>query len=223
VIDLKQIPEANALGLNDAALVIGGCVSLRAVNDSRLFPLLGAICGRVADHTNQCRITLGGNLCGTVIYREAAQALLLADADVTLYGPEGLRRESMRRVFDQRMRLKPGEFVLRVHVPARYIGAPFYHVKKTANEKIDYPLLSLSALFYENRARVAMSGFYAYPFRDAALEAAINNESLSGEQRVERALASLPQAPMRDHLGSGEYRRFVLRQTLFAMMEVWKH
>jgi len=96
VIDLKGIPEAGRLGLCGDALVIGGCVSLRQIKDSRLFPLLSAICGRIADHTNQCRITLGGNLCGAIRYRETALALLLTDADIVLFGLDGMGRFGRR-------------------------------------------------------------------------------------------------------------------------------
>jgi len=131
-----------------------------------------------------------------------------------------LRTESIHTVFCQRMQLKPGEFVLQVSIPARYIDAPFYHVKKTAIEKIDYPLLSISALLYENTTRAAMSGLYSYPFRSAALETAINSKNLTDKQKIESAVASLLEAPMKDYQGSSEYRLFVLKQSLSAMMEV---
>ncbi|MCL2810458.1 MAG: FAD binding domain-containing protein, partial [Clostridia bacterium] len=120
VIDLKQIPEMNVLGVQNGFLVIGGCVPLRAIKDSGLFPLLGLVCGRIADHTNQCRITLGGNLCGTIAYRETVLALLLTDAEVVLFGPKGGRIMSIHAILDApvgRLRLEPGEFVLQVCIP----------------------------------------------------------------------------------------------------------
>lgn len=225
VVDIKSIPETNTLAVDRETLVIGSCVTLRAIKDSRLFPLLGQICGRIADHTNQCRITIGGNLCGTIIYRETAQALLLTDADVLLFGPDGLRLASIHDAFDGRMRLKPGECILQVRVPARFLNAPFNHVKKTAAEKIDYPLLSMSTLLDQDTdtVRIAMSGLYAYPLRSRALEDAFNAKELDGGARKMQAmLTSLPGPPREDYQGSSEYRLFVLRQTLAAMMEIWK-
>ena len=52
VIDLKAIPECNVLERNEEELTLGGGVSLHAIRESKLFPLLGTAAGRIADHTN---------------------------------------------------------------------------------------------------------------------------------------------------------------------------
>jgi xanthine dehydrogenase FAD-binding subunit len=83
IVDIKRIPECMLLSANDEGLHIGSACTLNQIKESRLFPLLGSSCGRIADHTNQCRITLGGNLCGTIIYRETSLPLLLSDARVS--------------------------------------------------------------------------------------------------------------------------------------------
>lgn len=220
VIDLKKIPETNILCIRDDHLVIGSCVTLRAIKDSELFPLLGKICGRIADHTNQCRITIGGNMCGTIIYRETVQALLLTDAKVEIFGKNGLQLKSIHSVFNERMRLEPGEFVLRVYISKRYLKTPFNHVKKTSAEKIDYPLLSIAALSCPEGMRFAVSGLFAYPFRSKDLEGAFNNQSASKTQRLQDSLSCIPGPFIADYQGSAEYRRFVFKQTLAAMMEV---
>jgi len=223
VIDLKQIPEMNVLGIQNEVLVIGGCVPLRAIKDGALFPLLGLICGRIADHTNQCRITLGGNLCGTIAYRETVLALLLTDAQVVLFGPGGERVVSVHAIFDQptgRLRLEPVEFVLQVRISADFLALPFAHIKKTAGEKIDYPLLSLSAIACPDGIRFAFSGLLPHPFRSVEMEKALNDCSVGMDRRLDNALACLPGLPVTDYQGSGEYRRFVLRQTLGQALEV---
>lgn len=215
VIDLKSIPECNALCLQDDHLVIGGCATLRQIKDSKLFPLLGLICGRIADHTNQCRITLGGNLCSTIIYRETAQALLIAEGNVVLMGPSGLRTLPMAEAFSRRMLLEPGEFLLQARIPKNFLGRPYFHVKKTSGEKIDYPLVSVSAMRCAHGMRIAISGYYPYPFRNSALESAFNDK-----RDVQTLSDFLTEPPISDYQGSSEYRRFVLAQTLAQMMEV---
>ncbi|HML48139.1 MAG TPA: FAD binding domain-containing protein, partial [Clostridia bacterium] len=87
VVDLKAIPAMRTLETWAGQIVLGGAATLEAIRNSKLFPFLGTVGGRVADHTNQCRITLGGNLCGTVIYRETALPLLLSDAQIAFWGP----------------------------------------------------------------------------------------------------------------------------------------
>lgn len=222
VIDLKKIPETTQLQMEGDALIMGGCTPLRAISDSKLFPLLGTVSGRIADHTNQCRITLGGNLCSTILFRETAQPLMVCSAELTLFGPQGERTISMLEGFRHRLELNAGEMVLRVKVPQRYLGLRYCHIKKTANERIDYPLLSVSSLRHKGKIRFAFSGLVPYPFRSEEMECALNREDLPAPRRIKQALACLPEQPMTDYQGSGAYRLFVLQRTLSEMLEVWE-
>ena len=221
VIDLKRIPECLALEKTKDALVIGAANSLRRIKDSNLFPMLGKACGRVADHTNQCRITLGGNLSGTIRYRETSLPLLLSDAAVLLWGPQGLRREPFCHVFDGRMHYRPGEFLMQIQIPAAMLEQPFIHVKKTAGEKIDYPLVNVTAALVNGRLRVALSGVCSDPVCSAQVEEALNDARLSPAARVEEALRRLPQAAT-DSEADGSYRLFVLRNTLHNLLAAWQ-
>ena len=222
VIDIKGIKEAHAMQTEGNDLVIGGCVTLRELTDSRIFPLLGTVAGRIADHTNQNRITLGGNLCGTILYRETSLPLLLSDAIITIFGPFGLRNVSIHGVFDKRMLLKRGEMVLQVRVNKRFLQLPYTHIKKTANERIDYPLVDVSAVNDNGRARFAFSGLLDYPFRSQSMEERLNRTYVDRQRRVESALAAMPQRPMTDYQGSSRYRLFVLKNTLLNILEEWK-
>ncbi len=219
VIDLKNIPECKALALDERALHIGSVCTLNQIKESKLFNLLRLACGRIADHTNQCRITLGGNLCGSIIYRETSLPLLISEAELTLFGPEGERRIAFDKVFKGRMELQPGELVLQIHIPSWALKARHYHVKKTQNEKIDYPLVSLAALWKENRLRIAVSGLCSHPFRSDQMEAVLNNRALSRDVRSKEAAAMLPLSPLSDRAGSGEYCRFVFQNTLHTLLE----
>lgn len=223
VIDIKDIPECRVLAADDRALHIGSVCTLNQVKESRLFDLLRLSCGRVADHTNQCRITLGGNLCGTVIYRETSLPLLLSDADVTLYGLEGERTVPFRSVFDGRMQLKPGELIVQVHVPQWALQARHFHVKRTQNDKIDYPLVSMAALWKDDFLRVAFSGVCSHPFRSEQMEAVLNDRSASCNPRAEKAAELLPEPAYSDVEGAGGYRVFILKNTLQALLEDWEN
>lgn len=223
IIDIKNIPECRALSMEAQALHIGAACTLSQISTSKLFPLLGLACGRIADHTNQCRITLGGNLCGTIIYRETSLPLLLADADITLFGPAGARVLPLRAVFDGRMRLNPGELIVRLEIPLWALSARHFHIKKTTNEKIDYPLVSVAAICKNDHLRAGFSGICAYPFRSEAIEAAINDRAKSVLERVALAAALLPEPPRTDVEGTGEYRLFVWKNTLSALLEEWEH
>lgn len=219
VIDLKSIPECSLVFADQDGLSIGSACTLNQIKESNLFPLLSLACGRIADHTNQCRITLGGNLCGTIIYRETSLALLLSDASLTLLGGEGLRTVPFEHVFQGRMQLSPGELVVRAHIPGWALTAPHYHVKRTANEKIDYPLVSMAAIWKDGRLRAAFSGVCAYPFRSAEMEDILNDRARSPSARAEQAAGRLPEPARSDVGGSGAYRKFVLTNMLRALLE----
>lgn len=219
VIDIKNIPECKELSVDAEKLHIGSVCTLSRISESNLFPLLGLSCGRIADHTNQSRITLGGNLCGTIIYRETSLPLLLADAEVTLYSKEGIRTVPFKSVFDKKMQLKPGEMIVQVHIPIWALSAHHYHIKKTANEKIDYPLISIAAIYKDNILRIGFSGVCSYPLRSEQIEAVLNNRTKSCNERVELAASLLPEPVYCDAEASGEYRLFVFKNTLQELLE----
>lgn len=219
VIDLKNIPECTLLSSDGQAMHIGSACTLNQIKESKLFPLLGLACGRIADHTNQCRITLGGNLCGTIIYRETSLPLLLSDAELSLCGGEGARTVSFGSVFDGRMHLKPGELIVQVHIPSWALQACHFHIKRTQNEKIDYPLVTAAAVWKDGFLRAAFSGICAHPFRSEEIEAVINDRSMSCATRADKAAALLPEAPHSDVEGGGAYRAFVFKNTLQTLLE----
>lgn len=223
VIDIKAIPECLALQMDEDKLIIGAANTLNLIKESRLFPLLGTAGGRIADHTNQCRITLGGNLCGTIIYRETSLPLMLSDAEIMIYGPGGMRAAAFGDVFRERMRLMPGEFLTQVHVPAWALHAPCIHIKKTAKGKIDYPLVNVTAMLKEGQLRIAFSGLCAFPFRSTEIEEVLNDRSASHKARADAVPGLLPAPVHSDAEASGGYRLFVLKNTLLSLLEEWDH
>ncbi len=219
VIDLKGIPECNTLEFQNDYLVIGAGVTLTRIAESKLFPLLGKAVGRIADHTTQGKITLGGNIAGTILYREAVLPLLLSDSKVLIAGENGQRTVPFAEVFQERLRLAKSEFLVRIIIDKRYTTAPFIHVKRTRSEKIDYPLVSVTALTYEDQIRIAFSGVCAFPFRSHEVESGLNNDELPYCDRINFALECLPAPFMNDISGSAKYREFILRQTLLNILE----
>lgn len=210
VIDIKNIPECKVLELKNNYLVIGGAVTLNRIEESKLFPLLGTTGARIADHTNQCRITLGGNICGTIIYKETVMPLLLSDAQVLICGSGRRKRASLHEVFHKRIKLEEGEFIYQIKIPERYLSSPFTHVKKTAVEKIDYPLVSVCTLEHKGFLRIAFSGICSFPFRSGEIEDVLNDKHISIEDKLGKMHELLPEPPITDYEGTGEYRLFVL-------------
>jgi CO/xanthine dehydrogenase FAD-binding subunit len=179
-----------------------------------LFPLLGETIRDAADHTNRNKITVGGNLCGRFIYREALLPFLLADSQVVLADTKGIRYVSVHEILNGEPRLEKGQLLIQILSDRRYLDLPFVTVKKTKMEKIDYPIVRISGLKTKEGIRVAFSGVSAVPFRSRKLEEVLNDTSFSLEERIVSVIRLWPRPILSDILSSAAYRTFVLRNTL---------
>ncbi|HWP96642.1 MAG TPA: FAD binding domain-containing protein [Syntrophomonadaceae bacterium] len=218
VIDIKDIPQCKVLEFQEDHLVIGAGVTLTQIHESNLYPLLAQAGARVADHTIQNKITLGGNLCGTIIYREAVLPLLLADSEVVLAGPVGCKTLPINQIFKERMQLNKGEFIVQVRTLQSFLSCPYVHVKRTKEDKIHYPLLTICAIQVGNQVRTAFSGVCDFPFRSQEMESELNNSSLTVEQRVDNAITITPGLIPSNLEGSAGYRKFILRNLLISIL-----
>lgn len=214
VIDIKNITECNVMEEKGNKLYFGSVKTLTQIAEGKLFPLLSDVVSRIADHTNQCKITLGGNLAAKIIYREAALPLMLADATLVIYGPSGERQVSFNDIFVEKLHLNEGEFILQAIVDASYKNLPSTHIKKTKIDKIDYPLTTFAVLKKDGQYRTAFSGLCPFPFRSTHVESVLNNRLDRLENRINNAANNLPAPVINDILGSSDYRLFVFKKTL---------
>jgi len=222
VVDIKGIPECRICGAEGGAVRFGAALTLGEIIASDLFPLLSKTAGRIADHTMQNRITLGGNLAASIVYREAALPLLLADAELTTAGPGGLKRAPFEAAFSGAPALKRDELIVSVSAPESAARAPYFHQKKTKNEKIDYPLMTAAATVTGGRLRIAFSGLAPFPFRDKGAEEILNDGGLDIKERARRFAGALSGMLADDYLGSAGYRKFVLEDTVEAVLRAVK-
>jgi len=214
VIDLKAIPECGVFENSGNDLIIGAGITLSGIKEANVFPLLSKACGRIADHTMQCKITIGGNACGTIIYKETLLPLLLSDCNVVVVGSGKVKQLSIHNVFHEKLNLSKGDFIAQFIIEKKYLSLPYFHVKKTKNEKIDYPLLTLCAVVDEGKLKAAFSGLCDFPFRSIKLEDELNKRDKSFEERFGNAVDHIPVPVLNDLSGSDQYRLFVLKNTL---------
>jgi xanthine dehydrogenase molybdenum-binding subunit len=219
VIDIKAIPECVQLEETGSLIRIGSAVTLNRAADSGIFPLLGSLCDATADRTSRNQITVGGNLAGRIIYREAVLAFLVADSRLVAAGPSGMREIPIAEGFREVLRLQPGELLVRIETDAEYAALPYFHAKKRQLDVIDYPIVTLAALQRDGKVRMAFSGVCGFPFRSAEMEAELNRPALTAEERVDRALSRLPAPVLHDIRASADYRRHVLRTTMLDALE----
>ncbi len=204
VIDIKGIPQCNALEFKKDKLIIGAAVSLTKIKESKLYPLLSIVCRRIADHTSRNMITIGGNVCGDIAYREAVLPLLLADSRVIIANDKEVKAHPLKKMFNKAIALNKGEFILQFEIDKNYIDLPFYHIKRTKQDLVDYPLLTIAAVKIENQIKIAVSGLYPYPcqFEIENCKGCVEDILLKRSSIVS------------DLMGTSEYRLFLARQEL---------
>ncbi|WP_442603985.1 FAD binding domain-containing protein [Paenibacillus sp. KN14-4R] len=214
VIDLKSIPECNVMGIQRDKLILGACVTLSALSAANPFPLLSETAQGAADQTARNKITLGGNICGRIYYREAVLPLLLTNSHMVIAGIHGTRETSIHNVFSQQMRLANGEFLVQILTDRDYLSLPFVHYKKRQIGNVGYPLVTVAALKKDNQIHTAYSGACSFPFRSIEIDQALNDTSVPLAVRIERAIDNIPAPILQNTEGSASYRKFVLQQTI---------
>lgn len=215
LIDLKQIPEFCTMDASTGT--IGAGVRASTLADQNEFPLLANAAGGVGDRTVRNSITLGGNICGMLPYREAVLPLLLWDAEISIAGPGGIIREPITRRFAKRLLLEPGEFLLAVHLPDEAREPGFYD-RRTRDARVDYPLVTLCLTKSGGELRFAASGVHGYPVRSSAAEQALAGTG-GTRGRAERAAATIPDRVWEDFRASAEYRQELFVQSLARGLE----
>ncbi|WML31603.1 FAD binding domain-containing protein [Neobacillus sp. OS1-32] len=220
VIDIKGIAECKIIKSEGSQLLLGSALSLTQIEEANPFPLLTKVASEVADHTARGKITLGGNICAEIFYREAVLPFLLADSQLMIVGPEGIKTVQIHEIFQRQLQLKRGEMLVQTATDRRFIEAPFYAVKRRQQWDTGYPLITLAALKIGQEIRVAISGLCPFPFRSAELEAHLNRWGQAAESRIDGALSVLPKPILDDVEGSAEYRIFVLRNLLYDVLSV---
>lgn len=213
-IDLKGIADYSAIFRHGNYLVIGGGATLTSIEEADEFPLLSKNVSEIADRTARNKITLAGNICGQIFYREAILPLLVSDCVCVIAGTEGIVYKPINNIFNGEIQLNEGEFIFSVLIEEKYLKMPYASIKRRKQWDIGYPLVTVAAIKTEEEIRMAFSGVSPFPFRSTEMELVLNDQAFSVEERAEKAVQFVPAPVLNDVEGSAEYRLFVLKNTI---------
>ncbi|WP_455662135.1 FAD binding domain-containing protein [Pradoshia sp.] len=219
IIDIKKIPECNQFGFDQDHLFIGAALRLNEFERNRSFPLLSSVAKEIADHTSNNTITVGGNICGQIYYREAVLPFLLADSICITAGNSGLKMRNINDMFDQHLLLEDGELLVSLATKKEYVKAKSISIKIRQQWNTGYPLVTVAALNIEGFIRVAFSGVCPFPFRSESMEQILNDRNVSLKERIAAALQKIPDPVLDDIEGSKTYRLFVLKDILTKIVK----
>ena len=219
IIDIKKIPECNQFKSDEQYLYIGAALSLNEFEKKHSFPLLSNVTKEIADHTSNNSITLGGNICGQIYYREAVLPFLLADSTCVTARSSVLRKRNINEMFNQQLQLEDGELLISLITAKEFVDSKSISIKIRQQWDTGYPLVTVAALKKDEFIRFAFSGVCPFPFRSIKMEEILNNKNLSIRERITAALQIIPGPVLNDIEGSSDYRLFVLENALTLFLK----
>ena len=218
VIDLKSIKETNVFSEQVDKIIYGSSLNLNDIIEKTSFKLMADVLNKIADHTVRNRLTIGGNICGRLFYREAILPIMISDGVLVIAGEDGIRKQNIMDGFDKRIALAPGEILLQIEIDKKNIDYPYINTRKERSGDIDYPLFHISAVKADNYVRYSFSGLCPFPFRNIEIEKILNDKSIDDKERVNQVTNMLPTNIIDDTNSSRDFRKHLFKNDLLEIV-----
>ena len=220
VVDLKRIPELNALEYDPAGgLTIGAAVPCyRIYRDptvARAYPALVELASLIGGTQIQGRASLGGNLCNAAPSADSIPLLIALGATCRISGPRGAREIAVEDFCTAPGRnvLQPGELLVALHLPppAPHSGARYLRFIPRNEMDIAVAGVGVEVVLDNGKfrsARIALASVAPTPLfvreaGDALAGQPVNDTTIARAADIARASA----APITDMRGTADYRR----------------
>jgi carbon-monoxide dehydrogenase medium subunit len=247
LIDIKQIPEVNALVYDPIdGLQIGAAVPCyRIYNDPMVknhYPGLVDAVSLIGGIQIQGRATLGGNLCNASPAADSIPALIALEGVCVTSGPNGHREiavEDFCTAPGQTL-LQQGEFLVSLHIPPPKPRSGAGYLRFTPRNEMDIAVVGVGASValdesgtsFES-ARIALGAVAPTPLFLPEAGAALNGKDIDDDGAIERAAqiarsAARPITDMRGtiaqrkHLSAVLTRRTLIRAITRARVNIRK-
>lgn len=222
VIDIKAIKDCQVEKHEVDEIVFGSVLSLTKIIKSNHFPLLSEVSAQIADHTARNKITLGGNICGNIPYKEAVLPFLLTNSTAVIANQTGIHEHPFTEIFHEQLQLSEEDLLIQMKVKQNDAKLPFKTIKKRRQWAVGYPLMTGTSIKVHGELKIAFSGLCEYPFHSDAIDRCLNNTRLSEDERVKEIVKYLPAPLLNDVHGSSQYRQIVLKNLLQDIIDAFK-
>ena len=244
VIDVKQLPGMHDICFDTIeGLTIGAAVTMNELArhpDVRLhYPLLAEAASTVASYQIRNRATVGGNLCNASPCADTSPAMLVLEAELILYGPDGQRSVLAGEFF-----LGPGQTVLQTvelllairfpRLPADGWHSAARYLKLGRCKSGDLALVGVAVLGlmpnsgYEGNSgcefRIGLGSVAPTPLRASEAERLLASGPPSREAFAHAAEKAMDAAsPITDVRGSAAYQKAMVQTLTFrGLADVWE-
>lgn len=222
VIDIKRIPEANALTVEpDGGLLIGAAAACQRIctelHARGIYPGLVDAFSLIGGTQIQGRATVGGNLCNGSPAADSIPALIVHAAVAIIAGVGGNRELPVEQFCTApgQTTLRPDEFLVAIRVPAAPPNFGAHYLRFIPRNEMDIAVVGAGAAVTldEGRqqfvsARVALGAVAPTPLFVAEAGEFLAGKAVSAENILEAArLAQAAVRPISDMRGTAEQRR----------------
>ncbi len=219
LLDIKQIPEATAITIGADHTRIGAAVSFAQLCDNsklrQQYP--GVIEGLelVGSTQVQSRATLGGNLCNASPAADSVPALIAANAECLIIGPDDQRQVPVSEIClaPGKTSLKNNEFILEFILPIPAPGSVDAYLRFTPRNEMDIAVVGVATNLTLNQAGICTQARVVIgAIAPTALIADEVANVLIGQKLDEaviekaRQIASQLGSPISDKRGTTEFR-----------------
>ena len=222
LVDLQSIPGLDRISEEGDGIRIGTLVTHRAVERSPLvlnaIPVVAEAFGKIGNIRVRQTASVGGNLAHADYRLDPPPALLILDAEISAFGPNGPRTIPLKNFFRDlyETALEPGEIIIDIKIPFMPERSRAAYLKYSALSANDWPCLGVGALLAQVNGRcrdlrLALGGVAGTPTLVQGLEFA-QGEKLS-DSVIEEVLRTVDAqiSPFSDLRGSEWYKRQMAR------------
>lgn len=222
LVDLQSIPRLSQISRETDGVRIGALVTHRMVENSpairQAFPALAEAFGQIGNRRVRQTATVGGNLAHADNRLDPPPALLVLNAEISVFGPKGSRSITIKNFFQgmYETALAPGEILVDVKVPYMPADSRAVYLRYSALSANDWPCLGVAGFLSRANGhckdlRIALGGMAPTPLSIGGLELA--NDQLLDQAVVDKVLELVEQqiAPFSDLRGSEWYKRRMAR------------
>jgi len=222
VVDVKHIPELNAVEEGDGTIHLGAATPCRAIQRSSMIreqaQAIHDVCCLIGGVQIQSRASIGGNVCSSGAAADSTPALIALNASCEIAGPSGSRSVAAEDFCTgpNTNVLEPGELLIGFRIPKPAPQTGSHYQRFIPRYEMDIAVVGVGAKVMLDEsgqiseARIGLGAVAPSPFLAAELGEFLKGKTPSNElfeETGERARQLIH--PIDDHRGTAEFRTHV--------------
>lgn len=219
VIDIKGIEGLNKMVFDEEqGLMIGASVNMNEMTQHPVLLETYRILAEASHTVGSCQVrnraTMVGNITNASPLADTATPLLVLDAFVQIYGPEGEKEISIHDFFVwvRKTCLKEGEIVTGVRIPRVQENVVGIYQKHARRDEVDLSTVCASIVKVDGEIRIGLGSVAPTPVRARKTEAFLRDKELTEDVILEAAQLALGEvAPIGDVRASKAYREEIVK------------